>query len=84
MTTTTIIGLVAACLTTFAFLPQTIQVIKTKQTKDISLNMYIALTIGVVLWLIYGILLSEIPIIIANGITLVFSVVILSLKLKYK
>jgi len=84
MTLTTLIGLVAACLTTFAFLPQTIQVIKTKQTKDISLNMYIALTVGVILWMVYGVLLSEIPIILANGVTLVFSVIILTLKLKYK
>ncbi len=84
MATTTIIGLIAACLTTFAFLPQTLQVIRTKETKNISLNMYIAMTAGVILWLIYGILLSEIPIIIANLVTLVFSVIILVLKLKYK
>lgn len=80
----TILGLVAATLTTISFLPQAIKVIKTKNTKDLSLVMYIALTSGVLLWLIYGFLLNDIPIMIANAITLVFATTILFMKVKYK
>lgn len=80
----TIIGFVAASLTTFAFLPQAIKTWKTKSTKDISLFMFSALNTGIFLWLIYGLMLNEYPIIFANLITLVFSLPILWLKIKYK
>ena len=78
------IGFVAAFCTTFAFLPQAIKVWKTKSTKDISLYMFIIFTIGVVSWLIYGIIISDLPIILANAVTLILSLFILSYKLKYK
>lgn len=84
MNTLTIIGLVAALFTTVAFLPQAIKVIKTKQTKDLSLVMYLAFTIGVALWTVYGIIGGFLPIIIANSITLLFALVILIMKVKYK
>ncbi|KAA3600422.1 MAG: hypothetical protein DWQ06_09265 [Calditrichaeota bacterium] len=80
----TIIGSVAGILTTFAFLPQAIKTWKTKSTKDISLVMFSSLNIGVLLWLIYGIMLDEYPIILANLVTLIFSLPILWLKIKYK
>lgn len=80
----TIIGLIAATCTTIAFLPQTIKSIKTKQTKDLSLAMYTILTIGVFLWLVYGLLTRDLPIIVANTITFLFSAAILILKIKYK
>lgn len=79
-----IIGLVAAICTTSSFLPQALQVIKTRHTKDISLPMYILLNIGVLLWLIYGLMISDFPIIIANAITIIFSSIILFMKIKYK
>ncbi|MEO6883440.1 MAG: SemiSWEET transporter [Bacteroidia bacterium] len=84
MHTFTIIGLAAATCTTISFLPQAIQVIKTKHTKDLSLAMYLTLTIGVFLWLVYGIMISDLPVIIANAITLIFASTILIMKLKYK
>lgn len=84
MDTFTIIGLIAATCTTIAFLPQVIQVIRTKHTKDLSLAMYIILTIGVALWFIYGLLIEDLPIIIANAITLILASIILGMKLKYK
>jgi MtN3 and saliva related transmembrane protein len=84
MDTFTIIGLVAATCTTISFLPQAIRIIKTKHTKDISLAMYSILTIGIFLWLVYGILLKDLPLIIANAITLLFTSTILILKIKYK
>jgi MtN3 and saliva related transmembrane protein len=80
----TIIGLIAAGLTTSAFIPQAIKVIRTKHTKDISLGMYIIFEIGLILWLTYGIMLNNIPIIIANVFSLIFSTIILFLKIKYK
>lgn len=80
----TIIGITAATLTTLSFLPQAIQVIKTKHTKDLSLGMYSIFTVGVFFWLVYGIMLNELPIIIANVITLIFAATILVMKIKYK
>ena len=79
-----ILGFAAACLTTLAFLPQLIQIIKTKSTKDISLLTFCGFTLGVFLWLVYGILMNAWPIIFANTITLVLSILILFFKLKYK
>jgi len=79
-----IIGIIAAILTTSSFLPQAIKVIKTKETKGISLRMYILFFLGVILWLIYGILTKDLPIIIANTVTVVLAGIILSMKIKYK
>jgi len=78
------IGIVAAILTTASFLPQAIKVIKTKETKDLSLSMYSMFFLGVVLWLTYGILIMNIPVIIANAVTFVLSGIILMMKIKYK
>ncbi len=83
-TFTLILGLVAAFLTTFAFLPQSIKAIKTKHTKDISLPMVIMLEFGLVTWLFYGILINSLPIIAANTVSIVFMSIILFLKIKYK
>ena len=84
MDVVTLIGLAAATGTTLAFVPQAIKVIRTKHTKDLSLPMYILTTVGVLLWLIYGILLVNLPIIVANSITVVFSGIILWMKVRYK
>ncbi len=80
----TILGLIAAICTTISFLPQAIKTIKTKQTKDLSLGMYSVLTTGIILWIIYGILIGDLPIILANGITGIFTTTILILIVKYK
>lgn len=79
----TLIGLIAATLTTVSFLPQVIKIWKTKSTKDISLGMYLTLTIGVFLWLVYGLLIKDIPIILANGVIFVLALSISILKAKY-
>lgn len=79
-----IVGYLAAAATTIAFLPQAFHTIKTKDTKGISLGMYLVFTFGVVMWLLYGIFLKDIPIIAANTITFVLTVIILVYKLKYK
>ena len=81
---TTIIGFSAAFLTTVGLLPQAIKAYKTKQTKDISLYMYLIMVLGISLWLAYGIINSDSPLIAANSVSLVFASFTLILKLKYK
>lgn len=83
MTFLTVLGLTAATLTTAAFFPQVLKTWKYKRTDDISLVMYIVLCAGIILWTIYGILISDLPIILANSITLVFALTVLGLKIKY-
>jgi len=80
----TFIGLAAATCTTISFLPQAVKVIRTRDTKSLSLPMYIILTIGVLLWLIYGLLVNDIPVIVANTITSVFSFIILASIIFYR
>ncbi len=84
MVTETILGLIAATLTTIAFVPQAWKAIKTKNTKDLSLSMYVVLTTGIALWLVYGVIRQDLPIMVANGITLLFTATILIMKLRYK
>ena len=84
MNSITILGLVAATLTTSAFLPQMIKTWQSKSAKDVSLGMLITFCIGVFLWLIYGLYIQALPIIIANSLTLIFNLIILWLKIKYK
>ena len=78
------LGYLAAFCTTLSFLPQTLKTIKTKDTSGLSLSMYLLFFIGVSGWFIYGLALTNYPLIIANGITLILSGVILTLKIKYK
>ncbi len=77
------IGSIAAFLTTTAFLPQAIHSWRTRDLSGISLPMYSLFSLGVACWFIYGLLILSWPIIIANGITLMLAMVVLSLKLKH-
>ena len=78
-----IIGLIAACLTTSSFLPQ-VMVIKTKDTKSISLKMYSIFVIGTALWIFYGLSTNNMPIVLANSITEMLALIILYYKVKEK
>jgi MtN3 and saliva related transmembrane protein len=78
----TIIGFMAATGTTISFVPQVLHIIKTRDTKSISLSMYAIFTTGVLCWLLYGCFLNSLPIIIANAVTLVLAVTILVFKIK--
>ena len=78
------IGTIAAVLTTFAFLPQVIKVIKTKDTGSIALGMYLMQVVGIALWLFHGLVIEDLPLIMANSVSLVLSGTILYYKLKYK
>lgn len=80
----TLIGMLAAAATTVAFLPQVIRSWRTKKTEDISLLMYLTMVSGGGLWLLYGLLINDMPLIIANIITLSLTISTLFLKLKYK
>lgn len=78
------VGLAAAFCTTFSFLPQAIKTIRTKDTASISLSMYALFTFGTLLWFIYGLWSSNLPVYVANGVTLVFAMIILGYKIRYK
>ena len=78
-----LIGLAAAAMTTGSFLPQAIKTIRTRETHSISLGMYTMMTIGVALWLGYGIAVGSLSLILANGFTLVQSALILALKYRH-
>ncbi len=79
-----IIGLVAAVLTTTSFIPQVVKTWKTKSAGNLSLTMYIAMFIGIVLWLVYGIHLGSLAMILANSATALLTLVIIIFKLRYK
>lgn len=79
-----VIGLAAGSLTTVAFLPQVIKTWKSGSAKDLSLGMFSFFCLGVLLWLIYGILQKDIPVIAANLATLVLASTILFFKLRFK
>ena len=79
-----IIGYIAAVLTTVAFVPQVVLVHKTKNTASISLSMFLIFSLGVICWGIYGLILHQLPIILANGVTLTLSLYILYMKVTEK
>lgn len=76
------IGYVAASLTTLAFVPQTLKSWRSRNLAGISLGMYSLFTLGVGLWLLYGLMIGSLPIIIANAITFALSGMVLWLKLQ--
>lgn len=77
----TLLGLIAACLTTAAFVPQTLKTIRTKSTEDLALSTFLMLFIGTFLWLVYGFSINDLPVIAANIITCLLTGVILILKI---
>lgn len=79
-----ILGLVAACCTTSAFMPQVYRAWKSKSLRDISLFMYLVFFTGTILWFIYGIMIQSISIVLANGVTAALALIIIFLKLKYR
>lgn len=79
----TILGLLAGTLTTISFVPQVIKTWKTKSAEDLSLGMYIIFCLGVLLWLIYGIVISDLPVIVANVVTLILALTLLYFKIFY-
>lgn len=81
---TTTLGLVAGALTTIAYLPQLIKTWQSKSADDLSWSMLIILCVGIILWLVYGFSVHDIPIVAANIVTFMLASVILVLKIRYK
>jgi len=76
-------GYVAATLTTLAFVPQALKTIRTRDTRGISLAMYVVFNLGIVFWFAYGVAIGSWPMIVSNAITFAFSGAILALKVKH-
>jgi len=83
MDATTALGLTAATLTTCSFVPQLTKIWRTKSAEDLSYGMFSVLSTGVFLWLVYGLMRGDVPLIAANTITLMLNVAILVLKVRY-
>ena len=84
MNSFTYIGLLAGTLTTISFLPQAVKTWKTKSAHDVSLGMFVIFCTGVFLWIVYGILIRDLPVVVTNSFTLLFAASILFMKLKYE
>ncbi len=76
------IGIIAAILTTSAFIPQVYKIYKEKKAQGVSLTMYLIMFVGVLLWLVYGVLIGSIAIIIANSVTAILQLLVIIFKLK--
>ena len=83
MSTTTMLGFLAGLLTTISFLPQVVKTWKSRSASDLSLGMLFVFSVGVICWLVYGLLLQEMPMILWNAVTLVLVLIILIMKLKF-
>ena len=83
MTPVTLLGLAAAFCTTVAYLPQVVQAWRTRSTKDLSLPMLLVLTTGLLLWLVYGAIIRDVPLIAANSVTFALTGTILYFKLRH-
>jgi len=83
MDSITALGVVAGIITTASFLPQVIKTWKTRHTKDISIYMFSLLVLGMSLWLIYGIVKADLPLILANAVTIGLASIILFFKIKH-
>jgi MtN3 and saliva related transmembrane protein len=79
-----IIGLIAATLTTSAFVPQVYKAWKSKSTESLSLSMYVVFFMGIMLWLVYGFHLNSLAMILSNIVTGFLALILIFLKLKYK
>ena len=79
-----IIGIMAGVLCTISFIPQVVKIFRSKHTRDLSLVTFSLFFVGITLWLIYGILIRELPVILANAATLCLILMILVMKIKYK
>ena len=77
------IGAIAACLSTLCWVPQALRAFRTRDTQSISLAMQLMLTLGVVLWFVYGLSLHSWPLIVSNAISLLFVGAILAMKLRF-
>jgi MtN3 and saliva related transmembrane protein len=83
VTLTTFTGLAAAACTTVAYVPQAVKAWRSRSTKDVSLSMFLLMVTGIALWLAYGLILRDLPLILANAVTLSLAGAILVCKLRF-
>lgn len=79
----TLIGTIAGCLSTAAFVPQAWQIWKTRSARDVSWAMYAVLIAGVALWIVYGLRRGALPLVLTNGVILAVALVILAMKRRF-
>jgi MtN3 and saliva related transmembrane protein len=79
-----IMGIIAGGLTTTSLVPQVIKTYKSRSAEDLSLKMFSLFSLGVLLWLIYGFINKDLPIILANGFTLMLALTLLFFKFRFK
>lgn len=79
-----VLGLAAGSLTTIAFVPQVLKIWISKSAEDVSTLMFAVFSLGVLLWLVYGLVLGAMPIVIANVVTLALSILVMVLKHRYR
>jgi MtN3 and saliva related transmembrane protein len=84
MNTISALGLLAGSFTTIAFLPQVLKTWKSRSAKDLSLGMFSIFTLGVAMWLVYGFMINDLPVILANVVTLMLASTLLFFKLRWK
>ena len=84
MTAITLLGLVAALFTTASFVPQVVKTWRSGSSADLSLGMYTIFAIGIVLWLVYGVLIRDLPVVLANGVTLLLVLTVLGQALWHR
>jgi MtN3 and saliva related transmembrane protein len=84
MALTDAVGLLAGLLTTIALIPQAMKIWKSRSAQDVSLKMFVAFSVGIALWLAYGILMRELPMILWNSVSLALAMAILAMKLKFR
>jgi MtN3 and saliva related transmembrane protein len=78
-----IFGSIGAACTTLSFVPQVLKIWKTRSAKDVSLPMYLMFIVGIICWLVYGLMLNAWPIIIANVVTIVLALAVVVMKLRW-
>ncbi|WP_417449619.1 SemiSWEET transporter [Kordiimonas sp.] len=83
MNTITMIGLLAGSLTTIAFVPQVIHAWRTRSTRDVSLSMFTILCAGIFMWIVYGFIIGDLPVIVANVITFGLASSVIVAKLRF-
>ena len=79
-----VLGVAAGTLTTIAFVPQVLRIVRTRSAADISWGMFSVFAMGTTLWVIWGIMLGAVPVILANAVTLILAAVIMILKWRYR
>jgi MtN3 and saliva related transmembrane protein len=80
----TALGTVAGILTTAAFVPQVVKTWRSRSARDISGVMFVAFSIGVALWIVYGVMVRSAPVVVANSVTLVLALAVLGMKARFR